>query len=172
MKINTSLVDLPLVHPHLLWRDIRLATVAVFADLGKKTPYQFDLFVNEVPGFHDDVLQMSIDSGKVRKADLARLRRTYEPARRIEFAAIAIAGLGLYHAGGHRINQLAWRGSGADYLIDEEEYPLEIAGRSRRSGLEVAWQEKWRRLTEIIGHNYYVCVVEFETSTGRLAFKD
>lgn len=171
MKVSVNLGELPLAHPHLLWRDIRLAAIAVLAENGKKSPFRFDLVVREVAGFDDDLLQMAVESGRTRNADLARLRRTYEPARLVEFAAIAIAGLGLYYAGGHQIQDLAWRGSGADYLVDGERHPLEIAGRSRREDLQIAWQAKWRRLSENVGHDFYVCVAEFETPAGRLAFK-
>lgn len=172
MRVDTSLVDLPRFHPHLLWREMRLATAAVIADLGKKAPFEFELTVMNVPGFHDDVLEMSIEFGKVTKMDLQRLRRTYEQARRVELAAIALAGLALYHAGGHEIRDLTWPGSGADYLVDDEEYLLEVAGRSRRSDFGKAWEQRWQRLAGNFGGDFYVFVAEFETPAGRLAFAD
>jgi hypothetical protein len=97
--------------------------------------------------------------------------RTYEPFRLVELAAIAIAGLGLYHAGGHEIRDIALRGSGADYLVDEFNHPLEIAGRSRRTDFDVAWGQRWRRLSDCSAGGFYVCVAEFETPSGRLAFR-
>ena len=117
------------------------------------------------------MLSLAIESGPIRKAELNRVRQTYEPARLIEFAAIAIAGLAMYHAGGHQIVNVAWRGSGADYLVDQEKYPLEIAGRSRLNDLESAWKEKWGRLSENVGRDFFVFVAEFESFTGRLEFK-
>src|ERR1700686_4869636 len=166
MEVSTTLAELPEAHPNLLWRDIRLAAIAVLPEHGRLRPVSFELSVQEVPGFDDDVLQMVIETGRTRRADLARVRRTYEPARLVEFAAIAIAGLGLYHAGEHQIVNVARRGSGADYLVDEERCPLEIGGRSRRNDLEFAWQEKWRRLSENVGHDFYVFVAEFESLTA------
>jgi len=171
MKVSVELADLSLAHPHRLWRDIRLAAISVMVADGRKSPFHFDLSVQEVPGFDDDALQMTIEPGKFREADLARVRRTYEASRLIEFAAVAIDGLGLYHAGSHQIQGVALRGTGADYLVDEEQYPIEIAGRSKRSDLEAAWRQKWRRLSASIGQDFYVCVAEFETPSGRLAYK-
>src|SRR2546422_986234 len=131
-KTSVKLSDLPLLHTQLLWRDLRLSAVAVLSERVVKRRLSFDLSIREVPGFADDSLRINIDTGRIRQAELMRVRRTYELPRLIEFADIAIAGLGLYYAGGHQIVNVAWRGSGADYLIGEERYPLEIAGRSRR----------------------------------------
>jgi hypothetical protein len=172
MKVTVSLADLPMAHPNLLWRDIRLAAISALVTDGRKNPFNLNLSVQEVPGFDDEILQMTIEPGKFRDADLARVRRTYEAARLIEFAAVAIAGLGLYHAGGHQIQDIGWRGTAADYLVDEEQYPIEIAGRSKRNDLKAAWRQKWRRLSANMGHDFFVCVVEFETPSGRLAFKE
>lgn len=102
---------------------------------------------------------------------MSRLQRTYESSRLVELAAIAIAGLGLYHGGGHEIIDIALRGSAADYLVGESNHLLEVTGRSRRSDFRVAWQQRWQRLTDRIGRGFYVCVAEFETPTGQLAFK-
>jgi hypothetical protein len=170
MNVAVQLSELSSCHPHLHWRDIRLAMTAVIEERGWKSPVHFELTVQEVPAFDDDVLLLSIEIGRVRRGDLTRLRRTHEPSRLIEFAAIAIAGLGLYHAGRHQLRDLAGRGSGADYLVDEEHYPLEVAGRSRRSELEWAWQQRHQRLTETAGVDFYLCIAEFETPAGRLAF--
>jgi hypothetical protein len=89
----------------------------------------------------------------------------------VELAAIAIAGLGLYYGGGHAMQDIALRGSGADYLIDESNHLLEVAGRSRRRDVGVAWQQRWQRLTGRMGSGFYVCVAEFETPAGQLAFR-
>ena len=101
---------------------------------------------------------------------MAQVRRTYEPSRLVELAAIAIAGLGLHHAGGHEIVDVAVRGSAADYLVDQAQQHLEIAGRSRRSDFDTAWRQKWQRLTDLWGSGFYLSVAEFEGRTGRLAF--
>jgi hypothetical protein len=101
---------------------------------------------------------------------LAKVRRTYEPSRLIELAAIAVAAFGLHRAGGHQIVDVARRGSGADYLVDDMRHHLEIAGRSRRRDLDAAWQQKQQRLTVRSGPGFYICVVEFESPAARLAF--
>ena len=124
------------------------------------------------PRFGDGELLLLLDTADVPDDRLVGVRRTYEPSRLIELAAIAIAAIGLHHAGGHEILDLAVRGSGADYLVDASRHHVEIAGRSRRSDFEIAWQQKWRRLEETQEGSCYVCVVEFESPAGRLAFAD
>ena len=101
---------------------------------------------------------------------LAKLRRTYKPSRLIELAALAVAALGLNGAGGHQIVDVARRGSGADYLVDETHHHLEIAGRSRRRDLDAAWQQKQQRLADGSAGGYFLCVGEFESPAARLAF--
>jgi hypothetical protein len=112
-----------------------------------------------------------IEPAGVTADRIVRVRRTYEPSRLVELAAIAVAGAALHHTGGHEIRDIAARGSAADYLIDEANHHLEIAGRSRRSDCEVAWQQKWQRLGDRVSSGVYVCVVEFESPAGRLAFR-
>jgi hypothetical protein len=116
-------------------------------------------------------LAFAIEPTGVSPARVARIRRTYEAPRLVELAAIAIAGLGLYHAGGHEIRDVALRWSGADYIVDEANDLLEVAGRSRREDLTKAWEERWQRLSEC-SSGVYVCVAEFETFTGRLGFRE
>jgi hypothetical protein len=108
----------------------------------------------------------------VSELHVSRLRRTYEASRIVELAAIAIAGLGLYHGGGHEIRDVALRGSAADYLVDETNHVMEVAGRSRRSDLNAAWNARWQRLSERLRVGFFVCVAEFETFAGRLAFQE
>jgi hypothetical protein len=48
---------------------------------------------------------------------------------------------------------------------------LEIGGRSRRRDLDAAWEQKQPRLVAHGERGCYLCVSEFETFTGRLAFK-
>lgn len=76
-------------------------------------------------------------------------------------AAIAIAGIGLYHAGGHEIRDVALRGSAADYIVDEVCHPLEVGGRSRRSDFRAAWQERWNRLSLCEKPGFYLCISQF-----------
>jgi hypothetical protein len=158
------------MHPELEWQEIAGATVAVFEDNGLESPFQVRLDLVDIPGFGSGHLDLLIDRGGIPAERVARVRRTYEPHRRIELAAIALAGLGLYHGGGHEIVDVALRGSGADYLVDAVHHLLEIAGRSRRSDFEVAWQQRLERLKERAPAGFYLCVVELQSPAGRLMF--
>jgi hypothetical protein len=171
MDIAVRLVDLAAMHPHLLWDDIIAATVAVCSATHPPARFPLALMVQDLPGFGSELLQLAIDPTGVAADHVRRLQRTYEAARLVELAAIAIAGLGLYYGGGHEMRDVALRGSGADYLVDETNHLLEVAGRSRRRGFGAAWQHRWQRLLERPGSGFYVCVVEFETPRGRLAFR-
>ena len=172
MEVTVRLVDLSGMHPRLLWDAIVTAAAAILSGSQASPPFGIPLRIQDVPGFGDGELRLLLDPADVPEERLVRVSRTYEPSRLIELAAIAIAGIGLHHAGGHEILDLAVRGSAADYLVDEARHHLEIAGRSRRSDLEVAWQQKWQRLSETQEGGCYVCVVEFESPSGRLAFRD
>ena len=171
MDISVRLIELTIMHPRLLWEDIMAATVATLSRTGVQSPFPFELAVEDLPGFGNAQLRLLIDPAGVTSEQVSQLQRTYEPSRLVELAAIAVVGLGLYYGGGHEIMDIALRGSGADYLVDESDLLLEVAGRSRRSDFEVAWQQRWQRLTERLGSGFYVCVAEFETPAGRLAFK-
>lgn len=171
MDISVRLVTLRTLHPRLLWDDIIAATVAVLSETRLQSPFPFALTVQDLPGFGSEQLQFTIDPAGVAIDHVRRLQRTYEASRLVELAAIAIAGLGLYYGGGHEMRDVALRGSGADYLVDEANHLLEVAGRSRRRDFGAAWQQRWQRLTERPGSGFYVCVVEFETPAGRLAFR-
>jgi hypothetical protein len=138
MAVPLRLVDLSAMHPRLLWETIITAAVAVLGEKGSAAPYPFALTVENVPGFGSEELQLELDPEGVSTDWIERLRRTYEPSRQIELAAIAVCGLGLHHAGGNELLDIAVRGSGADYLVDEAKHRLEIAGRSRRSDCEAA----------------------------------
>lgn len=172
MDVAVRLVELSAMHPRLLWDTIVTATVAVFAELQNAPPFQFTLAVQDVPGFGSEDVQFVLDAAGVPDDLVTRVRRTYEPSRLVELAAIAIAGLGLHYAGGHEIMDLAVRGSAADYLVDQSQHHLEIAGRSRRQDFEGAWQQKWQRLSAHQEGGSYVCVSEFETPSGRLGFEE
>lgn len=171
MDIVVRLVDLTVMHPRLLWEDISAAVVAVLNEAGMETPFSLELAVRDVPGFGSGALRLLIEPDGVSADHVARLRKTYELSRLVELAGIAIAGLGLYHAGGHEIRDVALRGSAADYIVDGANHLLEVAGRSRRSDFAAAWQQRWQRLAEAKISGFYVCVVEFETPAGRLAFQ-
>ena len=170
MDVPVRLLDLSAMHPELLWETIITATAAVLGEPGREPPYPFVLAVEDVFGFGSDECRLLVDPEGVSANRVAQVRRTYEPSRLVELAAIAIAGLGLHHAGGHEILDVAFRGSAADYLVDQARHHLEIAGRSRRSDRETAWRQKWQRLKDLWGTGFYLCVAEFEGNTGRLAF--
>jgi hypothetical protein len=170
MEISTRLTDLADMHPRLLWDQIGAATAAVLADSLATSPFRLSLDLQDVPGFSSGSVWLTIDPAGISGDSITRLRRTYEAPRLIELAAIGVAGLGLYNAGGHVMWDVALRGTGADYLIDETHHLLEVAGRSRRSDFATAWQQRWERLEGRAG-GYYLCVVEFETPAGRLAFR-
>lgn len=146
MDIAVELVDLKLMHPQLLWDDIMAAFIAVTGDEAMESPISFQLTIQDVPGFGSGNLQLSIETEGILPAHVLKLKRTFEPSRLVELAAIAVAGIGIYHAGGHEIRNLAFRGSSADYLVDQEQLLLEIAGRSRRSDFNSAWHQRWDRL--------------------------
>jgi hypothetical protein len=170
MDVPVRLIDLSAMHPELLWETIITATAAVLGGPGVEPAYPFSLSVENVPGFGSDDCHLLIDTGGISASRVAQVRRTYEPSRLVELAAIAIAGLGLHQTGGHEILDVAVRGSAADYLVGQAHHHLEIAGRSRRSDWEVAWRQKWQRLADLWGSGFYLCVAEFETPAGRLAF--
>jgi hypothetical protein len=171
MDAVARIADLAIMHPRLLWDDIGAAAAAVLAELTTPAPYLLVMVVRDVSNFADRTLRLTIDTDGVSAEQVARVRRTYEPSRLVELAAIAIAGLALYHAGRHEIRDVALRGSAADYLVDDANHLLEIAGRSRRSDWGVAWEQRWERLSRDSGIGFYVCVVEFESPAGQLAFR-
>jgi hypothetical protein len=158
------------MHPRLLWSEIIAAAGILLNESGKSAPFAFELAVDGVAGFGSELLPMRIDASGIPPAQLTALRRTYDLARLVELAAIAIAGIGLHAAGGHEIKDVALRGSRADYLVDDANHLLEVAGRSRRSDFGAAWRERWERLSKTVPDGYYVCVSEFETPAGKLAF--
>jgi hypothetical protein len=171
MDISVRLIDLTIMHPRLLWEDIVAAAVVILNHTGVQAPFPVELTVEELPRFGSAQLRLAIDPVGIASEHVSRLQRTYESSRLVELAAIAVVGPGLYHAGGHEIRDVALRGSGAGYLVGESNHLLEVAGRSRRSDFGMAWQQRWQRLTDRIGRGFYVCVAEFETPAGRLAFK-
>jgi hypothetical protein len=171
MAVTVRLLDLPKMHPMLLWEPIIPATCIVFQQRGIEPPFRFRLAVEGVPGFGTEVLELDLDPTGVSVEVMERCVRTFEGSRHIEFAAIAVAALGLHVAGGHALIDVARRGSAADYLVDAARHSLEIAGRSRRRDVDAAWEQKRPRLLERSDGGCYLCVSEFETFTGRLVFR-
>ncbi len=168
METLTSLAGLAEMHPELEWQEIAAIAVTILEDRGLEAPYQVDVDLFEVPGFGSEPLRLLVQRTGIPAERIARVRRPYESSRRVELAAIALAALGLYHGGGHEIVDVAIRGSRADYLVDADRSLLEIAGRSRRADLEVAWQQRLQRLQERHAGSFCLCVIEFETPAGRL----
>ena len=166
--MDVRLLDLAAMHPRLLWDEIRTATAAVLLERSGNQTCSCVVEVEGVPGFGTGSLPLAISAEGTDPDHVARLRRTYELSRIVELAAIGVAGLAIHCAGRHEIRDVAIRGTSADYLVDGENHVLEIAGRSRRSDLAAAWQQRRQRLAKRSG--YYVCVIEFETPAGRLAF--
>jgi hypothetical protein len=170
MPVELRLFDLIEMHPRLLWESIITATAAMLESSGAAPPYPFRLSVQGVPEADDQEMEWVLDSTGVSSDEITRIRRTYESSRLVELAAIAIAGLALHCAGGHEINDLAVRGSAADYLVDETRHCLEIAGRTRRRDLDLAWEKKRSGLEDLGEKGYYLCIAEFESFTGRLGY--
>ncbi|HYT95417.1 MAG TPA: hypothetical protein VEL76_42250 [Gemmataceae bacterium] len=170
MDVALRLIDLPAMHPELLWESIIAAAAAVLGPEGATPPYSFTRAIENVMGFGSDRCRFLIDPLGIAANRIAQVRRTYEPSRLVELAAIALTGLALHHAGAHEIVDIAVRGRAADYLVDQAQHQLEIAGRSRRQDVEVAWRQRWERLSARPG-GFYLCVTEFEGATGRLAFR-
>jgi hypothetical protein len=158
------------MHPCLLWDDIVAAAVAVFDERRFPAPIRFGLDVDGVPLCRSGQLELRIVKGGVPSSQIVRVRRTFESHRLVELAAIAVAGLGLFAAGGHQIRDVALRGTSADYLVDEENFLLEISGRSSRRDFQAAWDTRWNRLAGRCASGFFLCVSEFETPAGRLAF--
>lgn len=158
------------MHPRLLWSEIIAAAGVLLNESDRSAPVGFNLVVDDVPGFGSEHLPMRIDASGIPPAQMSALRRTYDMPRLVELAAIAIAGIGLHAAGGHEIKDVALRGSRADYLVDDANHLLEVAGRSHRSDFAAAWRERWDRLSTTASSGYYVCVLEFESPAGKLAF--
>jgi hypothetical protein len=168
--VKLKLTELPEMHPCLLWNDIQAAAVAVLEQDASNRSYPVSLQIQEVPGYGTGELTLEIVGAGVQRGDVAKVRRTYESHRLVELAAIALAGLGLFASGGHQIRDISLRGTSADYLVDDERYLLEVAGRSRKNDFSTAWNERWQRLADGSTTGFYVSVTEFETPASRLGF--
>ena len=171
MEVVSHLVELSTIHPHLEWDDIIAAAVAVLEQDKAHPPFRLELTVENLPTFDDETLLLTILPDYVSPAHVARLRRTYEMSRLVEMAAIAVSGLAIFHAAHLEIRDIALHGSRADYLVGKVGHLLEIGGRSRRGDFGTAWREKWEQLKGTHGSGFFLCVVEFETPSGRIAFQ-
>jgi hypothetical protein len=171
MEVASHLVELSTVHPRLLWDDIVAAAVAVLEQNTAPPPFRLELTIEDLPTYDDETLLLTILPDGVSPAHVTRLRRTYETSRLVEMAAIAVAGLAIFHAAHLEIRDIALHGSRADYLVGKGGHLLEVGGRSRRGDFGTAWREKWEHLKEHQGGGFFLCVVEFETPSGRLAFQ-
>ena len=170
--MQARLTDLPDMHPNLLWDSIIAATAAVFAERQRQDTYVLGASIENVPNFGGAETDLRIQFRGIIEDDIGKARRTYDAHRLVELSAIAIAGLLLFKAGGHRIRDIALRGSSADYLVDDENHLLEVAGRSRRADFSSAWENRRTRLSDKHADSYYLCVAEFETPRCRLAFSN
>ena len=167
--MRLRLTALPEMHPCLLWNDILAAATAVLEQDAASRSYPVFLQIHEIPDYGSGEVRLEIVPAGVSRGDVAKVRRTYESHRLVELAAIAVAGLALFCAGGHQIRDVSLRGTSADYLIDDQRHLLEVAGRSRKNDFSAAWNERWRRLAEG-STGFYVSVTEFETPASRLGF--
>ncbi|MCH5373279.1 MAG: hypothetical protein JJ992_04840 [Planctomycetes bacterium] len=125
---------------------------------------------HEIPESDSGELKLQIVGTGVSPEDVSKVRRTYEDHRLVELGAIAVAGLALFCSGGHQIRDVSLRGTAADYLVDDERFLLEVAGRSRKSDFQSAWNLRWQRLADSSAAGFYVSVTEFETPASRLGF--
>jgi hypothetical protein len=171
MDVAVRLLEVGNLHPRLWWDPFLTATAAVLVEGGRESPIGLTLEVSGIHGFGSEPVRLLFDVAGFGAERIAALRRTFEPARLVEMAAITVAAAGLSICGGHEIQDLALRGSAADYVVDAARHHLEVAGRSRRVDLEAGWQQKWARLRRQRPGGCYVCVCEFETLTGRLGFE-
>jgi hypothetical protein len=169
MAIEVQLTDLYGLHPLLAWDELIGATALVMREK-KIAPFRCDIEIVDVPLFDGDGLQLVIHADGINVGQLAKRKRTIERPRLIENAAIALAGLVIYHACGFEIKDVAFRGSGGDFLVGDAYHLLEVTGRSRRGDFESAWRQHWDRLREAAGAGFFLFAVEFQTPRARLAF--
>src|SRR5262245_56910795 len=103
VKVAFRLIDLAEQHSGLLWETIVTTAVAVLSEPGRESPYAFSMAVDGVYGFGSETVEFLFDGLGIAREHVDRIRRTYEPSRLVEMAAIAVAGAGLTVAGGHEI---------------------------------------------------------------------
>jgi hypothetical protein len=96
MEVEVQLTDLHRLHEQLDWYEFIAAAAIVLGDRSLP-PFWFDVEVIGLPTFDGDGMQLKIYTGRLNRNRLAKRRRTFEPSRLVEHAAIALAGLALYH---------------------------------------------------------------------------
>ncbi len=79
MDAKCRLVDLPELHPRLLWDTAILAAHAVLSRRFQDRPHRISLDVRNAPGFGSGELVLSIDYAGIDDDRLAHLRRAFEP---------------------------------------------------------------------------------------------
>jgi hypothetical protein len=168
LEVQATFDELAACHPRLLWREMSAAAAVVLLPHWKRRSLLIRFETERLPGLAGDELVLKVDAPPIPEDEIERVRRTYEAPRLVELAAIATCGLALYQGGGHEIVDIAARGTQADYLVDAERHPLEIAGRSHKSDLAAVWADKQARLRRRTRSGFYVCVFEFETPRGKL----
>src|SRR5262245_16670377 len=75
---GVALLELPRMHPLLLWQPIIPTTCLDFLQRGIELPFRFLLAVEDVPGFGTDVLELLIDATGVSTPEIERCQRTFE----------------------------------------------------------------------------------------------
>jgi len=170
MELQTQLAYLSDMHARLQWDDIIPATAAVLSKGNELPRATLTCETLDLPLFAGSILQITIDWSDIAKTAIDRIQRTYDSARLVELSGIALAGLTIYHAGGHEIRDIAYRGSSADYLVDDTFNRLEVAARSRKGDMETAWRQREQRLRESGSEYFYLFVCELETMTARLGY--
>ena len=121
-EVHCRLLDLPILHPRLLWETIILAGASVLEGIDRRAPYRFLILAEDIPGFGSEELILTIDPSGYDEESIVRLRRTFELARQVELAAIAVAALALALSKGHEIVDVALRGSAADYYPGKKDH--------------------------------------------------
>lgn len=96
MDVPVRLSDLGAMHPRLLWDEIAAATAAVLGLSPRGSPSLLIVELRDVPGFGSERLTLAIDAAGIVGSHIARVRRTYEPPRLVELAAVAVAAMALY----------------------------------------------------------------------------
>jgi uncharacterized protein YbbK (DUF523 family) len=91
MEVPVSLSDIPEWHPRLLWDSLLAATAAVLEETQDQPQPRFPLKVVNVPRFDGGDLTLVVNVADVTAAQVTRIRKTFEPARLVELAAITLA---------------------------------------------------------------------------------
>jgi hypothetical protein len=170
VDVDVQLTDLQTMHPRLEWGEM-LSAAAIVLGNQRSPPFLFPVEIVDVPGCDLSELRLRIGMEGIDAKHLARLRRSYEPPRFVETAAVALAGLALYHAGEHELMSVVNEGAVGDFFVDERHDIIEIAGRSRRRDFEYAFKQRQRRLLDALGGGFFLFVAEFHPPRGLLSFR-